>query len=50
MVIDEENSTEDKPLYRIQRQQGKNIDVFMKDLNLKEVVQTTATFEDSIGY
>ena len=50
MVIDEENSTEDKKVYRIQRAQGKNIDVFMKDLNLKETVQTVATFEEAIGY
>jgi hypothetical protein len=50
IVLDEERSTEDKPLYRIQRALGKNIDVFMKDLNLKEAPQVIATFEEAAGY
>jgi len=50
LVIDEENSTPTNTLYRVQRQQGNDIVVEMKSLNLKEAPQTVATFEEAIGY
>jgi hypothetical protein len=40
----------DKGRWILQRNRGKEIVVKVEDLNLKEVKQTVATFEDSIGY
>ncbi len=50
LVVDEENSSADDILYRVQRQQGNDIVVEMSSLNLKEAKQTVATFEEAIGY
>jgi hypothetical protein len=40
----------DKGRWILQRNRGKEIVVKVADLNLKEVVQTVATFEEAVGY
>ena len=40
----------DKGRWIIQRERGNDIVIKVEDLNLKQVKQTVATFEDSIGY
>ena len=50
LVVDTENSTAEDIVYRVQRKQGNEIVVEMASLNLKETVQTAATFEEALGY
>jgi hypothetical protein len=40
----------DKGRWILQRNRGKEIVVKVETLNLKEVVQTVATFEEAVGY
>ena len=40
----------DKQRWIIQRAQGKEIVIEVASLDLKEVVQTTASFEEALGY